>query len=74
MKFILSALMLFFFSLTAHAGAIDKLKIFIAATHSAKADFSQEVFDQAGKRIQRSSGVMQFRRPGNFRWTYQKPY
>jgi len=74
MKYILAALMLFTFSLTAHAAAIEKLKSFIAATHSAKADFSQEVFDQTGKRIQRSSGIMQFRRPGKFRWTYQKPY
>jgi outer membrane lipoprotein carrier protein len=74
MKYILAALMLFSFSLTAHAAAIEKLKSFIAATHSAKADFSQEVFDQTGKRIQRSSGIMQFRRPGKFRWTYQKPY
>jgi outer membrane lipoprotein carrier protein len=58
----------------AHAGAIDKLKTFIATTRSAQADFTQEVLDQNGKRIQGASGIMQFQRPGKFRWTYQKPY
>lgn len=58
----------------AHAGGIGKLKEFVAATRSAQADFTQAVFDQNGKRIQSASGVMQFQRPGKFRWTYQKPY
>ena len=57
-----------------HAGAIEKLKTFIAATHSAQANFSQEVQDQDGRRIQSASGIMQFQRPGRFRWTYSKPY
>lgn len=60
--------------LAAHAGAIDKLKAFIAATHSAQANFTQEVLDQNGKHIQSASGTMQFQRPGKFRWSYQKPY
>ncbi len=60
--------------LSAHAGGIGKLKEFIAATRSAQANFTQEVMDQNGKRIQSASGVMQFQRPGKFRWTYQKPY
>jgi chaperone LolA len=60
--------------LSAHAGAIEKLKTFIAATHSAQANFTQVVLDQSGKRIQSASGIMQFQRPGKFRWTYQKPY
>ncbi|MCR4305030.1 MAG: outer membrane lipoprotein chaperone LolA [Gallionella sp.] len=74
MKYIFAALMLFAFPLLAHAGAIEKLNTFIAATHSAQANFTQEVLDQNGKRIQSASGVMQFQRPGKFRWTYQKPY
>lgn len=65
---------LFLSSATAHAGAIEKLKAFIAATHSAQANFTQVVLDQSGKRIQSASGVMQFQRPGKFRWAYQKPY
>lgn len=63
-----------FLPLSACAGGIDKLKEFIASTHSAQADFTQVVLDQNGKRIQSASGVMQFQRPGKFRWTYQKPY
>jgi chaperone LolA len=70
----LFALLLLMFSLSAHAGAIEKLKTFIAATRSAQANFTQVVLDQNGKRIQSASGVMQFVRPGKFRWTYQKPY
>jgi chaperone LolA len=60
--------------LIAHAGAKEKLKAFIAKTHSAQADFTQEVTDQNGRRIQSAAGVMQFQRPGKFRWTYEKPY
>jgi outer membrane lipoprotein carrier protein len=74
MKYILAVLMLFVIPASAHAGAIEKLKTFIAATHSAQANFTQEVLDQNGKRIQSASGIMQFQRPGKFRWTYQKPY
>ncbi|MDH4235053.1 MAG: outer membrane lipoprotein chaperone LolA, partial [Gallionella sp.] len=60
--------------LAAHAGAIDQLKTFIASTRSAQANFTQEVLDRNGKRIQSASGVMQFQRPGKFRWSYQRPY
>ena len=74
MKYIFAVLMLFVISLPAHGGGIDKLKEFIAATQSAQADFTQVVLDQNGKRIQNASGIMQFQRPGKFRWTYQKPY
>jgi len=74
MKYFVSVLMLLAVPLYAQAGAIEKLKTFIATTHSARADFTQEVLDQNGKRIQGASGIMQFQRPGKFRWTYQKPY
>jgi outer membrane lipoprotein carrier protein len=63
-----------FAAFDAHAAATDKLKAFIAATHSAQANFTQEVQDKNGKRIQSASGTMQFQRPGKFRWVYQKPY
>ena len=61
-------------ALDAHAAAIDRLRSFIAATHSAQANFTQEVQDKNGKRIQSASGTMQFIRPGKFRWEYRKPY
>lgn len=59
---------------TAHAAATDKLKSFIASTRSGQANFTQEVQDRTGKKIQSASGTMQFVRPGKFRWVYQKPY
>jgi len=71
---IIFALLLASSPLCSYAGAIEKLKTFISSTHSAQANFTQDVFDQTGKRIQRSSGIMQFQRPGKFRWSYQKPY
>jgi outer membrane lipoprotein carrier protein len=65
---------LFILPLAAHAAATEKLKSFVAATHSAQANFSQELLDKSGKRIQLATGTMQFERPGKFRWEYQKPY
>ena len=61
-------------SSAAHAAATDKLKVFISATRSAQAEFSQTVFDKNGKTLQSASGTMQFERPGKFRWSYLKPY
>ncbi|HEX5337123.1 MAG TPA: outer-membrane lipoprotein carrier protein LolA, partial [Gallionella sp.] len=49
---------------SAHAGAIEKLKTFVAATRSAQANFTQVVQDQGGKRLQSASGIMRFQRPG----------
>jgi outer membrane lipoprotein carrier protein len=60
--------------LTAHADAIAKLKHFIAATRSGQADFTQVVRNRDGQRLQSASGIMQFMRPGKFRWEYRKPY
>ena len=56
------------------AGGIEKLKQFIGATRAGEATFSQVVLDQNGRRMQTASGVMQFLRPGKFRWTYAQPY
>ncbi len=74
MKYIIAAAVLLFASLPAHAGASDKLRGFISATHSGQANFTQVVQDKNGKKIQLASGTMQFVRPGKFRWVYQKPY
>lgn len=74
MKRILLLLTLLVLPLAAHAGAVAKLKSFIAATRSGQATFTQVVVSKSGERIQSASGTMQFVRPGKFRWTYQKPY
>ena len=71
-KLYVAALLLVAFD--AHASAIERLHAFVAATHSAQANFTQDVEDKSGKRIQSASGTMQFQRPGKFRWAYQKPY
>lgn len=74
LKKYLTAISFMLFAATAHAAATDKLKTFIASTHSAQANFTQDVQDKNGKRIQSASGTMQFERPGKFRWEYRKPY
>jgi len=74
LKKLLTGISICLLSATVHADAIDKLKTFISSTHSGQADFTQDVLDQGGKKIQAASGNMQFVRPGKFRWAYQKPY
>jgi outer membrane lipoprotein carrier protein len=58
----------------AHAGAIEQLDAFVKGTRDARADFSQTVFDGDGKKIQESKGVVEFSRPGRFRWHYREPF
>jgi outer membrane lipoprotein carrier protein len=58
----------------AEAGAISSLKSFIQNARTVRAEFSQTVLDKNTRVIQRGSGVMQFERPGKFRWVYEKPY
>ncbi len=57
----------------AHAAAMDDFKSFLNGTQSARADFSQTVFDPKGKATQQAKGKLVFVRPGKFRWTYVKP-
>ena len=57
----------------ASAGAIEQLEGFVQDTRAARANFSQIVTDQQGKTVQKSSGVVEFSRPGKFRWEYRKP-
>src|SRR6266581_6515811 len=58
----------------ARAGAVDKLRAFVAATQSARATFTQVVVGKSGRKPQQASGSMVFSRPGKFRWEYEKPY
>ena len=60
-------------SCAAFAGALDDFLAFNAQTKSATAKFEQQVFDQKGKSVDRSTGTFAFARPGKFRWTYEKP-
>jgi outer membrane lipoprotein carrier protein len=65
--------LVFLFSATAEASAIDRFKAFVRATQSARADFEQKVYDRGGKLTQESKGTFVFQRPGLFRWVYAKP-
>ncbi|XBS19503.1 outer membrane lipoprotein chaperone LolA [Methylomarinum sp. Ch1-1] len=52
----------------------QQLKSFLSSTRSLTADFKQVSFDQHGNPAQTSFGVFYLRRPGYFRWQYQKPF
>jgi outer membrane lipoprotein carrier protein len=53
---------------------VDGLQNFLQHSKTLKAQFTQTVQDRNGKQVQSASGVMQFSRPGKFRWVYEKPY
>lgn len=67
-------ILLFLLPGLASAAATDALKVFLTQTQTVKARFAQMVLDKNGKPLQQAQGVMQFSRPGKFRWDYQKPY
>lgn len=56
------------------ASGVDGLQNFLQHSKTLKAQFTQTVQDRNGKQVQSASGVMQFSRPGKFRWVYEKPY
>ena len=62
--------------LAAPAGAagVETLKTYLRETSSGRAQFSQVVYDRSKRKLQETSGTMQFARPGRIRWAYEKPY
>ena len=60
--------------LSAFANGLDDFLAFNSATKSATARFEQQVFDRAGKVVERAQGTFAFVRPGKFRWAYEKPH
>ena len=58
----------------AGAAGVDTLKAYLQETSSARAHFSQVVYDRNKRKLQETSGTMQFARPGRIRWAYEKPY
>ena len=58
----------------AGAATIEELKSLLRETNTARSRFAQMVLDKNLKKLQESTGTMQFARPGKFRWEYEKPY
>ncbi len=60
----------------AHASALEQFKSFVASTHAAKGEFTQQQMkkSETSKAAPISSGTFLFARPGKFIWTYVKPY
>ena len=58
----------------AGAAGVDTLTTYLRETSSARAQFSQVVYDRNKRKLQETSGTMQFARPGRIRWAYEKPY
>ncbi len=73
-RLIFISLFVVFNVLYAHAGGEAQLREFISGARTLSAQFSQTVYDRAGRKIQDSQGSMHFSRPGKFRWVYEKPY
>ena len=62
------------FSAAAGAATVEELKTLLRETSTARSRFAQMVLDKNLKKLQESTGTMQFARPGKFRWEYDKPY
>lgn len=58
----------------ADATPIEQLKSFLKSNASLAADFKQVSFNKTGQVGQSSVGKFYLRRPGKFRWNYQKPF
>jgi outer membrane lipoprotein carrier protein len=70
-KLLIAAL---FVPCVAFGASTESLKAFLTGTTTAKGRFAQMVLDKNLKKLQESTGTMQFSRPGKFRWEYDKPY
>lgn len=54
--------------------AVERLKHFLSAIRTLKADFKQTVLDSQLDVTRESSGTVWLKRPGRFRWNYDTPY
>jgi outer membrane lipoprotein carrier protein len=58
----------------ASASGLDQLHAFLEGTQSAQGTFRQVVVKKDRSASQTTSGTFAFRRPGKFRWAYDKPF
>ena len=75
-KFFTGFLILFssLYSQLAMADGVTSLRDFFNNTSTMRAQFSQVVNDNKGRKVQEVEGTMQLQRPNKFRWDYKKPY
>ncbi len=69
----LAALILFAMVTTTYADPSIDLSNLLNSVHTVRANFTQTVYDNRGKVIQRAYGHMALQRPGKFRWDVTKP-
>lgn len=67
-------LSLVLFSQAAMADGVSSLRDFFNNTSTMRAQFTQVVNDNKGRKVQEVAGTMQLQRPNKFRWDYKKPY
>lgn len=61
-------------SMSVQGAAIVSLENFVDKVQTFRARFSQTLLDQNFRVMQKTSGQMEFVRPGKFRWNYEAPY
>ena len=69
-----SVLLLGLVSFPALADGVSQMQAFLKEVRSARGSFEQRVIAQSGGKAQVSTGSFALQRPGQFRWSYEKPY
>lgn len=67
------AIMLCFIFQSAFASNAEELTVLLNKIKTMKAAFTQTIFDNYGKAVQKTKGTMALDRPGKFRWEVRKP-
>jgi outer membrane lipoprotein carrier protein len=57
----------------AQADAVDTLRAFVRDVQSAQGSFTQTVTSPDGKKVRKSTGVIELQRPNRFRFEYRSP-
>jgi outer membrane lipoprotein carrier protein len=55
-------------------GGLERLQDFLDRARSMRANFRQEVTNGGQQVVERAEGQVVLKRPGRFRWDYQRPY
>ena len=66
-------LFMFLFARTVHAEGAADLNVLLNGIKTMRAGFTQTIYDNHGKAMQKSNGRMALERPGKFRWEVSQP-